>query len=63
MGDNAGIQRNIIWKTGGSNETAEIYKIKYSKLKYNRGHHVKKKKQWILSSVIWESGKAFQSPY
>jgi len=43
MGDNAGIQRNIIWKTGGSNETAEIYKIKYSKLNYNKGHHEKKK--------------------
>jgi hypothetical protein len=42
LGDNAGIQRNIIRKTGEANKTAEIYKIKFSKLKYNRAHHVKK---------------------
>ena len=61
LGDNAGIQRNIIRKTGEANKTAELYKIKFSKLKYNRAHHVKKK--WIVSGVIWESRKTFQSPY
>jgi len=45
--------------TSSENWRIEIYKIKYSKLKYNRRHHVKKKKTMHIQRCNIGLEKAF----